>query len=119
MFVVLGPLMLVLAGIGIYAVVAYGVAQRKTEIGVRQALGATPGRVVGQVMFETARVIAIGAIAGWTVAYLFTRVLLDLSGALMVLTVVPLALGLVAALACWLPASRAASAPVWGALKNE
>jgi len=46
-------------------------------------------------------------------------VLLDLSGALMVLTVVPLALGLVAALACWLPASRAASAPVWGALKNE
>ncbi|HEX5216846.1 MAG TPA: ADOP family duplicated permease [Vicinamibacterales bacterium] len=119
MFVVLGPLMLVLAGIGIYAVVAYGVAQRTTEISVRQALGATPGGVVRQVMFETARVIAVGAIAGWTVAYLFTRVLLDLSGALTVLTLVPLALALVAALACWLPASRAAGAPLWAALKNE
>ena len=119
MFVVLGPLMLVLAGIGIYAVVAYGVAQRTTEISVRQALGATSGRVVRQVMFETARVIAVGATVGWTVAYLFTCVLLDLSGALTVLTAVPLALGVVAALACWLPASRAASAPVWAALKNE
>src|SRR5439155_15957919 len=61
MFVVLGPLLLVLAAIGIYAVVAYTVSQRTREIGVRLALGATPGRVVSQILAETLRVVAAGA----------------------------------------------------------
>ena len=52
MFAVLGPLLLVLAAIGIYAVVAYAVSLRTTEIGVRLALGATPRRVVAQFVGE-------------------------------------------------------------------
>ena len=70
MFAVLGPLLLVLAAIGIYAVVAYGVAQRTTEIGVRLALGATGARVVGEVVFDTLRIVAAGAVFGWLAVYI-------------------------------------------------
>src|SRR4029453_13350232 len=70
MFAVLGPLLLGLAAIGIYAVVAYSVAQRQPEIGMRIALGATARRVVAQLVGETLGVIAIGASAGWVVALL-------------------------------------------------
>ena len=69
MFVVLGPLLLVLAAIGIYAVVAYTVARRTTEIGVRLALGATAGRVVTQIVGESLRVIGAGALVGWLIAF--------------------------------------------------
>ena len=69
MFVVLGPLLLLLAAIGIYAVVSYTVSHRTAEIGVRLALGATAGRVVTQIVRESLRVIAIGAVAGLLVAF--------------------------------------------------
>src|SRR5260221_9755168 len=65
MFVVLGPLLLVLAAIGIYAVVAHATAHRTTEIGVRLALGAGARRMVAQIVGESLRVIGIGLGAGW------------------------------------------------------
>ena len=55
MFAVLGPLLLLLAAIGIYAVVAYTVSLRTAEIGVRLALGATPPRVVAQFVGDSLR----------------------------------------------------------------
>ena len=62
MFVVLGPALLILAAIGIYAVVAYAVSLRTKEIGLRLALGATNGRVVSQIVTESLRVVFVGGI---------------------------------------------------------
>jgi predicted permease len=107
MFVVLGPLILVLAAIGIYAVVAYSVSQRTAEIGVRMALGASGGTVVSQIIREHVVVVLGGAAVGWAlVAYVYTRVLRG-DFDLVAFVIVPVVLIAVAAAACWLPARRA------------
>lgn len=107
MFLVLGPLILLLAAIGIYAVVAYNVSQRTAEIGVRMALGATGPTVVSQIIRENLLGVLGGAAAGWAlVAYVYTRFLRgDLD--LMAFVVVPAMLIAVATTACWIPARRA------------
>jgi len=119
MFVVLGPLLLVLAAIGIYAVVAYAVSQRTTEIGVRLALGATSQRVVTQIVGESLRIVAAGAFVAWFVA-LFIAIHL-VRGRIDAVTFVgvPLALLLVAAFASWLPARRATRVDVMSALRQD
>jgi predicted permease len=119
MFVVLGPLLLLLAAIGIYAVVAYAVSLRTTEIGVRIALGATAGRVVSQIVRESLRVVAAGALAGWTIAMMVKLHLVPGPISLVVFAGVPLVLMLVAAFACWIPARRAPRVDVMVALRQE
>ena len=119
MFVVLGPLMLVLAAIGIYAVVSYSVSRRTTEIGVRLALGATARRVVSQIVGETLGVVAAGALTGWLVMFLIALHLLGGVINLAVFAGVPLILLSVAAFACWLPARRATAVDVMVALRQD
>jgi predicted permease len=120
MFSVLAPLLLALTSIGIYAVVAYTVSLRTTEIGVRMALGATPARVVAQLVGESLAVVASGALAGWAIAFLGARNLAaSRSGDLLSFVGVPIVLLGVAALACWLPARRAARLDPMAALRAE
>lgn len=119
MFVVLGPLLLLLAAVGIYAVVAYAVSLRTTEIGVRLALGATSSRVVSQIVGETLRVVAAGAMAGWLIALLVKTHLIRGPISLLVFAGVPLVLMLVAAFACWIPARRATQVDVMVTLRQE
>ena len=119
MFVVLGPLMLVLAAIGIYAVVSYSVSRRTTEIGVRLALGATERRVVSHIVRETLRVVGAGALAGWLLMFMAALHLLGGAISLPVFVGVPAILLLVAAVASWLPARRATSVDVMVALRQE
>jgi putative ABC transport system permease protein len=120
MFVVLGPALLLLAAIGIYAVVGYAVARRTTEIGVRLALGAVARRVVAQIVGESLRVIGLGALMGWLIVFL---VLIHIAPGrprdLPVRLGVPFVLMLVAAIACWLPARRASRVDPVVALRHE
>ena len=69
---------LILAGIGIYGVLAYAVAQRRREFGIRIALGAQAGHVVGMVFWHGLKLAAAGLAVGVGGAYFFTRVLQSL-----------------------------------------
>jgi putative ABC transport system permease protein len=120
MFVVLGPLLLGLAAIGIYAVVSYAVSMRTREIGVRLTLGATSARVVRQIIRENLGAIARGAAIGWIVAFVIavhgiTKGEVNLP----VFLGVPAILLSVATLACWIPARRASLIDPIAALRHE
>ena len=118
MFAVLAPMLLVLASIGIYAVVAYSVSLRTQEIGVRMALGSSRAGVVRTLVGETMTVIAAGAAIGWLAAVFIAT---DAMGAgsiePAVFGGVPVVLMAVAALASWLPARKAASVDPWAVLR--
>jgi ABC-type antimicrobial peptide transport system permease subunit len=106
-------LALVLALIGVYGVMSYVVAQRTREIGIRMALGAATGEVVGLVLGRGLRIVAVGTALGLIGAYagarLIERQLFGVPAAdLPTFVGVPLILVAVAAVACWLPARRAA-----------
>ncbi len=115
---------LVLALLGLYGVLAYGVAQRTREIGIRMALGAAAGQVLAGVVRQGMTIAAVGAMAGLAGALAVTRVLKDAlynvnpldAG---VLLVAPAALLLVALLACAIPARRAARTDPVLALRHE
>jgi putative ABC transport system permease protein len=119
MFVVLGPALLLLAAVGIYAVVAYTVSHRTTEIGVRMALGATAPRVVAQIVGDSLRVVTVGALAGWGLAAVVSLHLVRGPMYGSVFLGVPALLLLVAAFACWLPARRASRVDPVVALRHE
>ena len=115
---------LILAAVGIYGVMAFTVAQREHEIGLRMALGASRGNVVNLVLKEALALALIGLGLGLVGAYFVGRAMqstlygvgsLD-SAAIGLVAVVLLCASL---LASWLPASRAASVPPMRALRTE
>jgi predicted permease len=119
MFAVLGPLLLALAAIGIYAVVSYSIARRTVEIGIRHALGATTGRVVIEIVSDTLRAVGSGALIGWLISLLIE---IHLAGGVLYVPIVlgvPALLFLVATIACWIPARRAAGADPVAALRQQ
>jgi predicted permease len=119
-----GLLGLVLAAIGIYGVIAYSVAQRTREIGIRMAVGAARGQVVGALMRQGLVLVAAGAalgLAGGWGAWRLVRGMLHGATApdLLTFTAVPVLLIGVAALAIWIPARRAAGVNPVVALRLE
>jgi ABC-type antimicrobial peptide transport system permease subunit len=106
-------LALVLATLGVYAVVSFAVARRSAEIGIRLALGAARSRLIGMVVAESLVTVGAGVAIGLIVALLTAPALDDIlfqvgakdplafaAGALLLV--------LVGALASWVPAFRAA-----------
>ena len=119
MFVVLGPLLLILAAIGIYGVVSYSISRRVVEIGVRHALGASVNRIVIEITSDTLGAIGWGALVGWLVA-LIVEIHAARGVIYLPITVgVPAILFAVAIVACWIPARRAAKADPVVALRND
>jgi ABC-type antimicrobial peptide transport system permease subunit len=119
-----GTLALVLASVGIYGLMAYSVAQRTNEIGIRLALGASPRRVLTMVLSEASWLATAGVAAGVGASLLLNRLVKSmlygiapydpatLSGALLLLLTVALA-------ASWIPARRAARVQPVEALRRD
>ena len=106
-------LALLLACVGLYGVMAYGVARRRAEFGLRLALGASHGDVSWLVLRETLTVIALGVAAGVPLALLASRFISTMLDGLAPTDPVTIAsavliLAIVATLAGYLPARRAA-----------
>jgi ABC-type lipoprotein release transport system permease subunit len=119
-----GLLALALACVGIYGIMAYSVANRRNEIGIRMALGAQPGQVRGMILRESTWLAAVGIVVGVGAALGLTRLVKSmlygiqpwdpatLAGGVLILLIVALAAG-------WIPARRAARVQPMDALRHE
>jgi predicted permease len=119
-----GVLALALACVGIYGIMAYSVANRRNEIGIRLALGAQPRQVRGMILRESTWLAAAGIVTGVGAALVLTRLVksmlygiqpndpVTMTGGVLVLLLVALA-------ASWIPARRAADLQPMEALRHE
>ena len=119
-----GLLALALACIGIYGVMAYSVANRRNEIGIRLALGAQPKQVRGMVLGESAWLASGGIVVGVAAALLLTRLVKSMLYGVQPWDPATICAGvtlllLVALAASWIPACRAASVQPMEALRHE
>jgi uncharacterized membrane protein YeaQ/YmgE (transglycosylase-associated protein family) len=115
---------LLLAAVGLYSIVAYGVVQRTRELGVRIALGASEHSVQRLVLRDGAMFVLAGAVLGIIGAWFSTRLIRSLlfdttSTDIATFIAVPVLLAIVALLASWLPARRAAHTDPLVAIRAE
>jgi ABC-type antimicrobial peptide transport system permease subunit len=129
-----GLLAVILATLGLYAVLAYSVTERTREIGIRMALGANRRQVLAQIAFDTLRLIGPGAMVGMAAAYWLSSLLpsghIGWSGSGVFLygvaradavtyPAVVTALGFVSMLASFVPAKRAMQVDPAASLRHE
>lgn len=128
LFVVLtsgfGLLALTLAAVGIYGIMAYSVASRRNEIGIRLALGAQPRQVRGMILRESTWLAAAGIVVGMATAFALTRLVTSMLYGIHADDPLTLSMGvallmMVALAATWIPARRAAGVQPMDALRHE
>jgi ABC-type antimicrobial peptide transport system permease subunit len=124
LFLLFGALALLLAVVGLYGVKSYIVAQRTREIGIRVALGARPGEVLGMVLREGAALSAVGIVLGLPLAALLgtalRSLLLDVKALdPLVFSIAPAVLALAALCATLIPARRATRVNPLDALRGD
>ncbi len=124
LFGVFGCIGLVLASVGLYGVMSYAVSRRMREIGIHMALGARPGVVERLVVRQGMVLAAIAIMLGWPAAWMLSKLASSFLYGVqphdaLTFILVPIILGLIALIACWLPARRAASIDPMQALRTE
>jgi ABC-type antimicrobial peptide transport system permease subunit len=124
LLVLFGSLAAILTAAGIYGLLAYSVNQRQREFGVRAAVGATPGDLVGMILREAAALTLPGLAAGVILSLAFARLMkglvyqLSTTDTWSILTA-GVFLALITLASAWLPARRAAGTELGKALKAE
>jgi ABC-type antimicrobial peptide transport system permease subunit len=127
MLAIAGSMALLLGVIGIYGVISYAVSQRTREIGIRLALGAEKAAILRMIIGEGLRLAGVGVAVGVVIALLLARLVSAFSQLLygvrasdpITFVTVSATLTVVATLACYLPARRAASIEPMHALRAE
>jgi ABC-type antimicrobial peptide transport system permease subunit len=111
-----GALALLLAGLGLYGVTSYAVSRRRTELGIRMALGSAPAGVVRLVLRRVAFLVGLGIALGIALAVVSTALARTTLGSLLyglqprdpaTIALAAVVLGVIGALAGWIPARRA------------
>lgn len=120
----LGLLGLILAMVGVYGVISYSTSQRTHEIGIRVALGAQQSEILRMILGQGFLIVAIGLIVGCAGAFAFARLISNFLVGISpadpaTYSAVTIVLGLVALLACYIPARRAMRVDPMVALRYE
>jgi predicted permease len=124
LFSLFAVIALLLTAIGLYGVMAYSVSQRTREIGIRMALGAQAGNVLKLVVRQGMTLVLIGVALGLITSFALTRLMRTMLYEVsatdpMTFLFVPTLIGVVALLACWIPARRAAKVDPMVVLRHE
>ena len=121
---IFGVVAVILAAIGIYALMAYSVAQRTQEMGIRMALGADRDMIRKLVVWQGMRLASVGVIVGLAAAFGLTRFIASLLYGVKAIDIAafvaaPVLLTVVAFIAVWMPARRASGVDPMKALRTE